>query len=121
MALLARLGLIIPFVIAIAIIGVVVFFVVQFRSSPARAKEILLKVFTWIASIITGFFALASIYALLDGNMAVFELAFMFLILGVIFLVVVRICHYVFIKHHPHYKRKPMKAKTKRRWPWQTR
>ena len=47
-AVIARLYRIIPLVIVLAIIAFAVYFVVSYRSSPNRAKEVLIKSFTWL-------------------------------------------------------------------------
>ena len=60
MGLVARLSRVIPLVIALAAIAAVIYLVVTYRHSPARAKEVLIRVFTWLTGIISGFFALAS-------------------------------------------------------------
>lgn len=118
MGLLVRLSRTIPLLILMAVIAAVIYFVVSYRQSPARAKEVLIKVFTWINGIIIGFFGLTALYALFEGHGAVFDLAGCFALVGVVGLVVTLWCRHVFLKNHPNYRKKPMKAKTKRRWPW---
>ena len=121
MALLARLNLLIPLIIILAILAGLIYLFVQFRSSPKRAKEVLIKVFTWIWSAISIFFALVSLYALSEGNTAVLELAVMFLVVALIGLGIARYANHVFLKHNPHYRKKPVRAKTKWRFPWMGR
>lgn len=107
----ARLSRIVPLLIVLAVIAGIVYLVAAWRYSPNRAKEILIRLFTWITGILTGFFALASIYALLDGNAVVFELTGTFLGAAFVALAVTRLCHAVFVHHHPKYKKKPVKTK----------
>ena len=41
------------------------------------------------------------------------------LVVALIGLAVTRWCNHVFLKNHPSYKKKPVRATVKRRWPWQ--
>lgn len=93
-----------PLVILLILIAVVVYFVVSWRHSPAKAKETLIKLFLVLCIAITAFFGLASIYALVDSNNAVFELAISCAVVGLIGLIITLICRYVFRKHHPKYR-----------------
>ena len=52
--------------------------------TPVRAKEVLIKVFTWLSAIIIGFFGIVSLYALFERNDAVLDLSVGFMIVGVI-------------------------------------
>lgn len=102
-----------PLVIALVVLAVVIYFVVAWRRSPARAKEILIKVFVVLCSAIAVFFTLASLYAVVDDNIPVLELAASFAVVGVVGLIITLICRYVFKKNNPHYKQVPTaKAKT---------
>ena len=96
-----------PLVIILILLAIGLYFFLAWRKSPTRAKEILIKVFIVICSAIAIAFGLISGYALLDGNIAVLELAASCAIIGIIGLVVTLICRYVFRKHHPHYKFEP--------------
>lgn len=111
----ARLYRIIPLVIVLALIALVVYFVVSYRSSPNRAKEVLIKSFTWLTGVLSGFFALASLYALLERNYFALDIMASFLAVTLIALGIVLVCRAVFLKHHPQYRKKPMKAKKERR------
>lgn len=110
--LLAALGRSLPLVIALAILAVAIYFFISWRHSPTRAKEVLIKVFLVLCSAIAVFFTLASLYALVDGNQPVLELAAACAVVGAIGLVITLICRYFFKKHHPHY-RKPTNTKAK--------
>lgn len=115
----ARLSRIIPLLIILAVVAGIVYLVATYKYSPNRAKEILIKMFTVITGVLTAFFLLVCVYALIERNMAVFDLAFSFLLTAVIGLVVTRVCRYVFIKHHPSWAKKPMrttKTSVRKRW-----
>lgn len=120
MAFFARLSRVVPFVIALAIIAIILYFVLQFKYSPPRAKSILARVFTWLTGIPSVFFALACLYAILDGNLAVLELFATFLAVCLIGLIITRICNAVLVRHHPEYKKKAQKTTGTGRFPWLT-
>lgn len=102
--LVARLSRSIPLLVALVLLAVVVYFVVSWRSSPTRAKEVLIKLFTVLCSALAIFFLLASIYAAVDGNQPVLELAASFAAVGVLGLGITLICKWRFKKNHPHYR-----------------
>ncbi len=106
----ARLSRIVPLLILLAVVAGVVYLVVAYRHSPNRAKEILIKLFTALTGALSVFFLLVSAYAWFEHNDAVFDLAFSFLITVLVGLVVTRICRAVFLRHHPSYRKKPMKT-----------
>lgn len=112
--LVARLSRSIPLVIALVILAVVIYFVVTYFRSKARAKEILIAVFTAVCSVIIAFFGVVSLYALFEHNEPVFELAISFAGVGVVGLAITLICRHFFKKHNPHYKWKAEKARIKR-------
>ena len=119
MGLLARIRLLVPLIIIVAIIAAIIYLVVSWRRSPTRAKEVLIAVFTWFTSIISGFSVLVALYSLLDGNESVLDLALGFLVIFLIGLGITRLCHYRFVKNHPNYKDKRTgKAEVIHRWPW---
>ena len=96
-----------PLLIALIVLAIVIYAVVSWRRTPTRAKEVMIKVFLVLCTAIAAFFALASIYAVVDGNEPVFELAISCAVVGVVGLIVTLICRYVFRKHHPHYVVEP--------------
>ena len=102
--LLAGLTRSLPLVIALVVLAIVVYFIISWVKSPMKAKEILIKLFLILCSAISIFFVLASIYALVEDNTAVFELAASCAVVGVVGLVITLICRHFFIKHHPHYR-----------------
>ena len=119
MGLIARLSRVVPLVILLAVVAAVIYLVVTYRHSPARAKEVLIRVFTVLTAVLSGFFGLVTLYALFEGNGGVIDLGASFLAVALVGLAVTRWCNHVFLKHHPSYKKKPVRAAVKRRWPWQ--
>lgn len=119
MGLVARLSRVIPLVIALAAVAAVIYLVVTYRHSPSRAKEVLIRVFTWITGVLSVFFGLVALYALAEANAGVLDLGASFLAVALVGLAITRWCNHLFLKHHPSYKKKPVKATVKRRWPWQ--
>lgn len=103
----ARLSRSIPLLIALALLAVVVYFVVSWRSSPTRAKEVLIRLFTVLCSALSIIFVLASLYAIADANQAVFELAASFAVVSLLGLAITLICRWRFKKNHPHYRFAP--------------
>lgn len=105
--LVARLSRVLPLIIVLVILAIVLYFVIAYVKTPTRAKEILIKVFTVVCTIISVVFALGSIYAWVDNNMPVFELALSCFIIGIVGLAVTLICKFIFVKNHPHYRYRP--------------
>lgn len=108
---LVRLSRIIPFLLVLAVVAGVIYVVMTYRHSPSRAKEILIKLFIWITSLTSGFFALVSLYAWFEHNEAVFDLAFSFLLTMLIGLGITLWCRAIFLKRHPEYRKKPQRTK----------
>ena len=119
MGLIARLSRIVPLVILLGLAAGVIYLVVTYRHSPARAKEVLISAFTWICGVLSAFFALASAYAFFDNAPAVLDLTLSFLAVTLIGLGITRLANYRFLKHNPNYRKKRLTATTHRRWPWQ--
>ena len=82
--------------------------VVTYRHSPARAKEVLIKIFTWFNGIVVGFFALVSVYAFFDNaaRRGVLDLSLSFMVVGLVGLLVTRLANWRFLAHHPNYRKK---------------
>ena len=114
----ARLSRIVPLLLILAVVAGIVYLVATFKYSPSRAKEILIKMFTWLTSVLSVFFLLVTLYALFESNGAVIELGASFLATALIGLAITRVCNAVFLKHHPDYRHKPMKATKELRFPW---
>ena len=94
--LVARLSRSVPLLVALVLLALIIYFVVSWRSSPTRAKEVLIRVFTVLCS------ALA-----IDGNQPVLELVASFAGVSVLGLVITLICRWRFKKNHPHYRFAP--------------
>ena len=86
--LVAGLSRSLPLLIALVVLALAIYAFVSWRRTPTRAKEVLLKVFFVLCSAISIFFALATIYAVLDDNTPVLELAASCMVVGVAGLVV---------------------------------
>lgn len=106
----ARLSRIIPLLIVLAVVAAIVYLVATWRYSPNKAKEILLRVLTWFTGVLSAAFAVICLYVLADGNMPVLELAAAFLATALVALGITRICHAVFVHHHPNYKKRSQKT-----------
>lgn len=98
-----RLYRIVPLIVLLAVIAGAMYLIMSFRYSSDRAKASLIKVFTWLCALLSGFFALATVYALFERNDTVIELAGSLLATSLVGLVITRACHHVFKKNHPHY------------------
>ena len=116
MSMLIRLYRSLPLVVILIILAIIIYLVMAQVRTPVRAKEVLIKVFTVLSAIIIGFFGIVSLYALFEHNEAVLDLSVGFMLVGVIALAITLLCRYLFHRHHPHYKRKPMTAHTATRW-----
>lgn len=112
---LVRLIRALPLVIALAVLAVVVYVVVAGMRSPNRAKEILIKLFTVVTTVLSVAFLLFAGYALLDGNEAVFDLAWVFAVVSIVALAITRLCRRRFAKHHPQYRFKTFGVRDLRR------
>ena len=71
--LLVRLYRMLPLIVVLGIVAVTVYLLVSWRHTPTHAKHALIKVFTILGIGLTGFFGVATLYALLDGNAFVAE------------------------------------------------
>lgn len=105
-----RLYRIIPFLLILAAVAGVVYLVVAARRSPTRAKEVLIKVFVALTTALSAFFAVVSLYAWLEHNDSVFDLAFSFCLASLVCLGITLLCRARFLKNNPHYRKKPKKA-----------
>ena len=98
-----RLYRIIPLLILMAVVAAIVYVIMSFRYSSDRAKDALIRVFTWLTIVLSAFFAIATLYAIFEDNTTVIELAGSFLATTLVGLGITRICNHVFRKNHPHY------------------
>lgn len=114
----ARLARIVPLLLFLGVVAIVIYLVVAAHRSPERAKEVLIKVFTVLSAAITVFFAVVSLYAWFEGNENVFDLAFWFGVTGLVCLGITYLARWRFLKNHPQYRMKPMRATIKEHFPW---
>lgn len=105
-----RLYRIIPLLVVLAVIAAAVYVIMSFRYSSERAKDTLIRVFTWLTAALSVVFALGTLYAVFEQNQTVIELAGSFLATTLIGLGITRICNHVFRKNHPHYGEQVAKA-----------
>lgn len=119
MGLLARLSRVVPLVLVLALVAGVIYLVVTYRHSPARAKEVLIRLFTWLCGALSVCFALVSVYAFFDNAPAVLDLTLSFLAVSLVGLGITRLANRRFLKHNPAYRKKRLAATTRRRWPWE--
>ncbi|MBQ3301474.1 MAG: guanylate cyclase [Eggerthellaceae bacterium] len=98
-----RLYRIVPLLALLAVIAGVVYVVMSFRYSSDKAKATLIQVFTWLTAILSVVFLIGTLYALLEGNEVVVELAASFMATTLVGLGITRICNRVFQKNHPDY------------------
>lgn len=105
-----------PLVIALGVLAIVVYLVVSWRKSPTRAKEVLIKVFLVLTTVLSLLFFLATIYAVIEANVAVAELFGAFLAVSAISLAITLICRARFHKNHPNYQYTPQRARTHSTW-----
>lgn len=106
MAFLVRISRLIPVLLVMGLLAVVLYYAVAYRRSHTQAKLILIKVSTIVNGVLSGVFALISLYAIGEHNIPVFELFFSCFLIFFIALVVTRVCNAVFLHHHPIFKKK---------------
>lgn len=112
----ARLSRIIPLLAVLAIIAIAIYAFVSWRSTPARAKEVLIKVFTVLNSGLSAFFLLATLYAWLEGNAFVADFFITCMVTTLVLLGITWLCRKSFLKKNPHYRwRLTDDAKTEKR------
>ena len=105
-----------PLYIIIAIVAFALYMYIAYRQSPNRAKEILIKIFSYAFSIISIILSLSCIYTILDKNTFAFEIAASMLLVSLVTLGIVGICRYIFLKNNPKYKIPRSKASFKSRF-----
>ncbi len=115
MPLLARLSRIVPLIIVLALVAGVVYVVAMFLYSPTKAKEILIKLFTFLMGVLGVFRAGVAVCAA-GGNIDVLEFTASFLATTLVGLAVTLLCRRSFIKHNPNYRKKPEKASGFKWW-----
>lgn len=101
-----------PLLVALAVLAGVVYLFVSWQQSPTRAKEILVKLFTVLTSVLCVVFLLACGYAAIEGNQAVLEFFGAFLAVSAAALLITLACRARFRKNHPNYATEPVFART---------
>ena len=104
-----------PLVVFLVVLACVIYFVVAYTQSPNRAKEILIKVFTFINGVLSIALGLVCLYCLLEGNAGMCEFFGMFLAVTFIALVITRVCRAIFVHRHPHYEFRRIHARVQHR------
>lgn len=105
-----RMIRLVPLVAILLFVGLIIYLVAQAKYSPNRAKQIVIKVFFWICIVLTAFFLLACLYAILDKNIAVLELFASFAAVPAFGLLIDLLCGFIFYKNHPEFKDKASKT-----------
>ena len=122
MAFLARLSRTIPLIVVMGLLAGVIYLVLKIRTSPNRAKEVLIKVCLWLYGIQTVLFLLLMLYALFENNVAVAELWAAFALVTFVAVVIALVCRWRFKKNHPNYKSEVTDPRAKvvpnRPWPF---
>lgn len=111
MAIIARLLQSTPLVIALVLLAVVVYLLVSWVRSPLRAKEILIKLFTVLTSVLSIIFGVATLYAFAEHNSKVLEFMGSFFVVAAAALVITRLARRRFVRNHPQYKNKSLPTK----------
>lgn len=114
MGLAIRLVRALPLIVFLVLVAVLVYVLVATTRSATRAKEVLIKVFLWLNLVLSVFFALACLYALLEQNQDVLDLFVAFLVVSVVALGITLVCRAVFLKNHPTYRKQPKPARLKK-------
>ncbi|MCQ5091345.1 MAG: hypothetical protein E6Y86_00090 [Slackia sp.] len=100
---LARLYRILPLLVILAILALGIYAFVSWRYTPNRAKEVVIKLFVVLNAGLAAFFALATLYALLEGNAFVTDFFLTCALMMLVLLVATLGCRRRFLKNHPHY------------------
>lgn len=104
-----------PLLAVLAAIAIAIYVFVSWRSTPARAKEVLIKVFIVLNSALSAFFLFALLYAALEGNAFVGEFFAVCLVTTLAVLGVTLLCRHAFLKHNPNYRWRVTQHAEKRR------
>lgn len=88
----------------------VIYIIARFRFPSARAKQIVIDVFTVISVVLCVALAFITLMTVLDSNMFAVELFGSFLVAALLGLLIVRLCNRSFLKKYPQYKHRPEDA-----------
>lgn len=116
MGALIRIVQMLPLLLVLGVLAGIAYIIIAGAKSPARAKEILIKVFMVLSIALCAFFALASLYAALEHNANVLEFFAALLVISIIMLCITLICKWRFRKNHPHYTQPAQRSRTMFRW-----
>ena len=105
-----RLTRVAPFLAFLAVLAVVIYIIARFRFPSARAKQIVIDVFTVISVVLCVGLAFITLMTVLDSNMFAVELFGSFLVAALLGLLIVRLCNRSFLKKYPQYKHHPEDA-----------
>lgn len=108
-----RLYRILPLLVILAIIAVLVYLVVSWRYTPAKAKEVLIRCFIVLNIALSAIFALATLYAWIEGNSFVADFFITLFVTTLVLLGITYMCRWRFLKHNPNYRWKPTGRATK--------
>lgn len=111
--LIVRLYRIVPLLVILAVIAILIYLVVSWRHTPAKAKEILIRCFIVLNTALSAFFALATLYAWLENNSFVMDFFITLLGTTVVMLGITYLCRWKFLKNNPHYRWRPTGRATK--------
>ena len=100
----ARFSRVLPLLIILAVLAVIIYLIASWRYTPAKAKEVLIRIFTWLNVALSAVFLLATLYSWLDGNAFVAEFFLTFLATTLIVLLITYLAKRSFLKHHPNYQ-----------------
>ena len=100
-----RMIRLVPLVVILLLLGFIIYIIAQIKYSPNKAKAIVIKLFIWICSILTIFFLLCCLYAVLDANnIPALELFLSFATVPAVGLLITLLCKLIFNKNHPDFK-----------------
>lgn len=100
----ARLYRIVPLLVVLGLLAVIVYVVVAWRTTPNRAKEVLIKFFVVLNAALSGLFALATLYAWIEGNAFAADFFLTCLATTLVILGITWLCRWRFRKNHPNYR-----------------
>ena len=100
----ARLYRLLPLLIALAVVAAIIYAFVSWKYTDTRAKELLIKIFLGINSVLSALFVLATLYAWAEGNMFVAEFFLTCAIMMIVLLAINVYCRQRFLHNHPNYK-----------------
>lgn len=105
-----------PLIIALVILGIIVYLIVSWLRSPDRAKAVLIKLFHVLNAALTALFLLGVAYALGEGNLFVADLNAGFAAVSAVALGITLLCRWRYLKNRPELREeRDRRAKQRRR------